>query len=108
MKKMKSNTWLSILSNRYVLLSVAFVVWMVFFDTNSWLIHRELDEEIEVLEQRKSQFEQDIKKDNDFVTQMQDSFEMERYARSQYYLKKENETIFLIEEADSTQNNSAQ
>ncbi|NBT87474.1 MAG: septum formation initiator family protein [Flavobacteriaceae bacterium] len=108
MKKMKSNTWLSILSNRYVLLSVAFVVWMVFFDTNSWLIHRELDEEIEVLEQRKSQFEQDIKKDNDFVTQMQDTFEMERYARSQYYLKKENETIFLIEEADSTQNNSAQ
>ncbi|MDA9127451.1 septum formation initiator family protein [Flavobacteriaceae bacterium] len=108
MKKMKSNTWLSILSNRYVLLSVAFVVWMVFFDTNSWLIHRELDEEIEVLEQRKSQFEQDIKKDNDFVTQMQDTFEMERYARSQYYLKKENETIFLIEEADSTQNNSTQ
>ena len=108
MKKMKSNTWLSILSNRYVLLSVAFVVWMVFFDTNSWLIHRELDEEIEVLEQRKSQFEQDIKKDSDFVTQMQDTFEMERYARSQYYLKKENETIFLIEEADSTQNNSAQ
>jgi cell division protein FtsB len=108
MKKMNSNTWLSILSNRYVLLSVAFVVWMVFFDTNSWLIHRELDEEIEVLEQRKSQFEQDIKKDNDFVTQMQDTFEMERYARSQYYLKKENETIFLIEEADSTQNNSAQ
>ena len=108
MKKMKSNTWLSILSNRYVLLSVAFVVWMVFFDTNSWLIHRELDEEIEVLAQRKSQFEQDIKKDNDFVTQMQDTFEMERYARSQYYLKKENETIFLIEEADSTQNNSTQ
>jgi len=108
MNKIKSNTWLSILSNRYVLLSVAFVVWMVFFDTNSWLIHRELDEEIEVLEQRKSQFEQDIKKDNDFVTQMQDTFEMERYGRSQYYLKKENETIFLIEEADSTQNNSAQ
>ena len=39
---------------------------------------------------------------------MQDTFEMERYARSQYYLKKENETIFLIEEADSTHNNSDQ
>lgn len=99
-----TKTWFSLLSNRYILLSIAFVVWMVFFDTNSWLIHRELNEEIEVLQQRKSQFEQDIKKDKDFVQQMQDTFEMERYARSQYYLKKENETIFLIEEADSTQN----
>ena len=69
---------------------------------------QQLDEEIDVLEQRKSQFEQDIKKDHDFVTQMQDTFEMERYARSQYYLKKKDETIFLIEEADSTKNNSAQ
>jgi cell division protein FtsB len=107
-KNNSAKTWFSILSNRYVLLSTAFVVWMVFFDTNSWLIHRELDEEIEVLQQRKSQFEQDIKKDDDFVSGMQDTFEMERYARSQYYLKKENETIFLIEEADSTQNNSDQ
>ena len=79
-----------------------------FFRYQFLAYHRELDEEIEVLEQRKNQFEQDIKKDNDFVTQMQDTFEMERYARSEYYLKKENETIFLIEEADSTQNNSAQ
>ena len=109
MSKKKPNiTWLTVIGNRYVLLSIAFVVWMIFFDTNSWLIHRELDEEIEVLEQRKSQFEQDIKKDSDFVTQMQDTFEMERYARSQYYLKKENETIFLIEEADSTKNNPDQ
>ena len=107
-KNNTTKTWFSILSNRYVLLSIAFVVWMIFFDTNSWLIHKELDEEIDVLEQRKSQFEQDIKKDHDFVTQMQDTFEMERYARSQYYLKKKVETIFLIEEADSTKNNSAQ
>jgi cell division protein DivIC len=103
-KNKSTKTWFSLLSNRYILLSIAFVVWMIFFDTNSWLIHRELNEEIEVLQQRKSQFEQDIKKDKDFVQQMQDTFEMERYARSQYYLKKENETIFLIEEADSTQN----
>jgi len=105
-KNKSTKTWFSLLSNRYVLLSIAFVVWMVFFDTNSWLIHRELDQEIEVLQQRKGQFEQDIKKDKDFVSRMQDTFEMERYARSQYYLKKENETIFLIESQDSTQNNS--
>ena len=70
MNKIKSKTWFTVLSNRYVLLSVAFVVWMIFFDTNSWLIHRELDEEIEVLEQRKNQFEQDIKKDNDILKKL--------------------------------------
>ena len=105
-KKNRANTVFSLMSNRYVLLSIAFVIWMVFFDTNSWLIHRELDQEIDVLEERKNQFEQDIKKDKDFVTKMQDTFEMERFARGQYYLKKENETIFLVEKADSTKQKS--
>ncbi len=102
-KKISYKNWLNLLSNRYIILSMAFVVWMIFFDTNSWMIHRELNQEIEVLEQRKNQFEQDIQSDADFVTKMKDTFEMESYARSHYYMKKDNETIFLIEEADSSQ-----
>ena len=104
-QKASKKNWLRLLSNRYILLSVAFVVWMVFFDTNSWMIHRELNQEIEVLEQRKQQFQKDIQADADFVENMKDTFEMERYARSHYYLKKDNETIFLIEETDSSQTN---
>ena len=33
---------------------------------------------------------------------MSDSFELEKYARERYYLKKENETIYIIEDPDST------
>jgi hypothetical protein len=32
---------------------------------------------------------------------MKDSLEMERYAREKYYLKKENEDIYIIEHQDS-------
>ena len=32
---------------------------------------------------------------------MKDSAEMEKYAREKYYLKKENEEIFIIEHEDS-------
>ena len=48
--KIKNNKWVRFFSNRYVLILIFFIVWMIVFDTNSYLIHRELDKEIEGLE----------------------------------------------------------
>ena len=39
--------------NIFFLVSIVFIVWMLFFDANSWMIHKVLDEEIEVLELKK-------------------------------------------------------
>ena len=103
-KKTSSKPWLKYLSNRYFLITLAFVVWMFFFDTNSYGIHKELNDEIEILEQRKAQYQKDIDKDKTFIEQMADTTEMENYARAQYYLKKENETIYIIDHQDSLQN----
>ena len=55
-------------------------------------------------EQRKAQYQKDIDKDKTFIEQMADTTEMENYARAQYYLKKENETIYIIDHQDSLQN----
>jgi len=101
-RKTSANPWLKFLSNRYVLITLAFVIWMFFFDTNSYSIHKELNDEIDVLEQRKSQYQEYIAKDKAFIEQMSDTTEMEKYARSKYYLKKENETIYIIDHQDST------
>ena len=38
---------------KYLIISVAFFVWMTFLDTNSLLIHAELNREIKILEKKR-------------------------------------------------------
>lgn len=100
-KKLKNKRWFRVLSNKYVLILLIFVVWMLFFDTNSWLVHRELNKELKDLKNNMEYFENEIANDKEFLKQLDDSTEMEKFAREQYYLKKENEDIYIIENLDS-------
>lgn len=101
LSNIKNNKWIKIISNKYLLIIVGFGVWMVFFDTNSFLIHRELDKEIEGLENNAEFYQKEIDHDKSFMKKMEDSNEMEKFAREKYYLKKENEDIYIIEHEDS-------
>lgn len=74
---------------------------MLFFDTNSFLIHKELNDDIKKLEKNKKAYLEEIINDKIFIDKMKDSAEIEKFAREQYYLKKENEEIYLIEHEDS-------
>ena len=80
---------------------ILFIVWMLFFDTNSYLIHRELDKEIDGLKDNTEYYQKEIDHDKSFIEKMEDSDEMEKFAREKYYLKKENEDIYIIEHEDS-------
>lgn len=80
------------------------MVWMIFFDTNSYFIHKELNDDIEGLEKNKEFYSNEIDQDSKFIEKMNDSDEVEKYAREKYYLKKENEDIYIIEHEDSIKN----
>ncbi len=99
--ELKKEKWFVVLSSTYVLILILFVIWMLFFDTNSILIHRELNQDIEALEKNKEFYKDEIEKDKAFIEKMQDSNEMEKFAREKYYLKKSNEDIYIIEHEDS-------
>lgn len=88
---------LRFLSNRYVLISLFFIVWMLFFDNYSWLNQRPLDQEIEELENNKRYYQEEIRKDTLAIRALQDPDQVEKYAREQYYMKRENEDIYIIE-----------
>ncbi len=103
-KNLKKKKWFGILTNIYVLVLTAFVVWMLFFDTNSLLIHRELKKEIKNLEKTQDFLRNEIQKDKKIINKLSDSNELEKFAREQYYLKKKNEEIYLIEYEDSLKN----
>jgi cell division protein DivIC len=92
------------MSNKYLLVLILFLIWMFFFDTNSFFIHNELNHDINALEDNKEFYKGEIKKDKIFIEKMNDSSEIEKFAREEYFLKKENEDIFIIEHQDSIKN----
>ncbi len=103
-QKFKKSKWfkvLSIFSSIYVITLTAFIVWMIFFDTNSLRIHMELKNEIESLEKQKEYLKEQIANDKKIIEKLSDPEELEKFAREQYYLKKKNEEIYLIEYEDS-------
>lgn len=107
MKKLteiKNKKWVRIISNKYLLILILFFVWMFFFDTNSFFIHQELNDDINKLENNKKVYQEEIKNDKVFIDKMKDSNEIEKFAREKYYLKKDNEDIYIIEHEDSIKN----
>jgi len=101
LKELKKKKWFKVLTNMYVLVLTAFVVWMVFFDTNSLLIHLELKKEIQKLEKTQDFLKKEISKDKKIIEKLSDEQELMKFAREEYYLKKKNEEIYLIEYQDS-------
>ncbi|WP_273566520.1 FtsB family cell division protein [Maribacter halichondriae] len=100
-KNLKKKKWFGLITNVYVLVLTAFVVWMVFFDTNSLLIHLELRKQINTLEKQQEFLREEIAKDKLIIEKLSDEYELEKFAREEYYLKRKNEEIYLIEYEDS-------
>jgi len=86
------------LKNPFVLITFFFVVWMLFFDTNSYINQRELSKTIDQLEKDQKHYRMEIKKDSIALEDLSNSEGIEKYAREKYFMKKENEEIFIIEE----------
>lgn len=83
--------------NRYVLIIIGFGIWMYFFDTNSVQIHKELNRDIDKLESSIGFYKKEIKADLKIIEDQKDPEKLERYARETYQMKKDNETIYIIE-----------
>lgn len=89
----------------YILIAIIFIIWMLFFDANSWLIHRELDGEIDKLQGNMEFFDRETSGDKEQIKKLKDSVELERFARETYLMKREDEEIYIIEFEDSIKTN---
>ena len=81
----------------YIAIGVFFLLWMVFLDTHSLLVHQELNKEIENLKKRKDFLESQIEKDNKLISNLNNIDSLEKFAREKYKHKKNNETILIVE-----------
>ena len=78
---------------------------MAFFDSNSFMVHRELDEELNKLENNKEYYQKEIQQDKAIIQGLDDSFELEKFARETYFMKRDNEEVYIIEFQDSSKTN---
>jgi len=91
------NRLLKLIKSTYGIIIVLFIIWMIFFDSNSFIIHNELNNDINELNDQKSYYEKEIAKDNIELQLIQSDSGLEKYAREKLYMKKDNEEIFIIE-----------
>lgn len=103
--KPKSETWRFIqkyILNKYAITLVLFLGWMIFFDSTSFLVINELNQEIDKYEKQLVYYQTEYKKNDDFYKKlMNNKDEKEKFARENYFMKKPNEEIFILV-ADST------
>ena len=97
LKQLKNKPFVKFITNIYVIIISIFLVWMVFFDENSFLNHREFDKEIEKLNREKEYYKSEIEQDKELIEKLENKEDLEKFAREQYKMKKENEEIYLIE-----------
>ncbi len=88
---------LKFLKNSYVIIIIIFVIWMIFFDSNSILVHNELNNDINDLNNQKEYYKNEIERDNIELNQIKTDSGLEKYAREKLFMKRENEEIFVIE-----------
>lgn len=103
-KQLRDKKWFQILSNKYVLILLLFGVWMLFLDSNSLLVHHELNQTIDELQKSKKYYKAQITKDTAIINNLNNPKELEKFARENYFMKRKNEVIYIIEYADSAKN----
>ncbi len=86
-----------ILTNRYLIASLAFLTWITIFDRNNLFNQWDLWEKMKALDQEKEYYIQEIKKDKQTATELQTNLvNLEKFAREKYLMKKDEEDIFLV------------
>jgi len=92
---------LPLFKNKYILTFLIFLIWIIFFDQNNLVDRVRQMNRHEELQQEKQFYLQKINKDSVKLHQLKTNEEnLEEFAREEYYMKKENEDIYIIVEEE--------
>ena len=93
--KIKQNKWI----NKYTVTLAIFAVIIIVIDDNSLVDRYKAYREKRELQKEKAQYEENIKKDKEFLEAIQsDPMALEKFAREEYKMKSEDEDVYIIKE----------
>jgi cell division protein FtsB len=86
------------LSNKYIISSVLFIVWISFFDKfNIFQVYKK-KQELNQLIERKIYYKNEIEKSKQALSNLREnSLNIEKIAREKYFMKKDNEDLYILE-----------
>lgn len=83
--------------NKYFLITIAFIVWMIFFDKNDLFSQFQYHSQVSKLKLERDFYQKEtakVAKDLDELTS--NPQKLEKFAREKYLMKKDNEDVFVI------------
>ncbi len=85
------------INNKYFYTGLLFLIWWVFFDQESIIVQYDLVSVRASLEDQKEYYNKEIEKDKAAIVTLQnDTVFLEKYGREKYFMKKDNEDVFVI------------
>ncbi len=89
--------FLKYINNRYFYTALAFIIWMAFFDSDNLGEQMRLSNKIERLQQQKYFYRTEIQKNKNSLNALKyDTTQLEKYARETYFMKKDNEDVYVV------------
>lgn len=89
----------SILKNKYLLTTIGLAVWIGFFDKNDVLTQIDFRKQVKSLDEERNYYSSEIKNiTSDLRDLSTNPKTLEKFAREKYYMKKDNEEIFVLVE----------
>lgn len=96
MKERAVRIW-SKMKGKYILAFLLFLSWIFFFDEHNLIQHYRNRQKLEQLKAQQEFFRQKIEADKQKLHELQtDDENLEKFAREQFQMKKENEDVFII------------
>ncbi len=89
---------LKVITNKYFITGLAFVIWCAFFDQNDWISLHGKQKELDTLKSNIAYLNSEIDKMSDERNALlSDNKKLEQYARETYRMKRDNEDIYVID-----------
>jgi cell division protein DivIC len=83
--------------NKYILTAMIFMLWLLLFDQNNLAERRKSTSEYNQLVQEKEYYQKKVEDDRKRIDELKTNADnLEKFAREQYLMKKDNEDIFII------------
>ena len=90
-----------IIRNKYLIASLIFLVWLFLFDRNSLIDRIKYAHELREMEAEKEYYLERIEEDSQRLEELKtDRENLEKFAREQFFMKKENEDVYVIVEKE--------
>lgn len=100
-KEIFQSRFFKTIGNKFVIVSILFAVWIIFFDENSIVSHVKSKRQLNELKQQKEYYQERIVSDRQKPQDLnKGKEELEKFAREQYQMSKPDEDVFIIVEEE--------